>query len=83
MVSTEKPVMTYNIKKKLLYICADKKISTMIDIIILNDKTETVMKMKIISGSHRIDLSSLNEKEYAVKLVAGNNVWVQKITNED
>lgn len=71
--------MVFSEKGKLLYVHTHKKLSEMIDITILNEKAEPVIKMKLINGSHSIDLSSLTEKEYSVKLVAGNNVWLQKI----
>lgn len=79
MATTDKPVMIFSDKGKSLYIRTHKELSDMIDITILNSRAETVTRMKLISGTHSIDLSSLQEKEYSVKLVAGNNVWLQKI----
>lgn len=79
MGATDKPVMVFSEKAKLLYIHTHRKLGDMIDITILNNRAETVTRMKLISGSHSIDLSSLREKEYSIKLVAGNNVWLQKI----
>ena len=79
MPGIDKPVIVFSERRKQLYIRVGKRLSDMIDITILNKKSETVARMKLISGSHSIDLSSLMEKEYAVKLVAGSNVWVQKI----
>ena len=79
MTDTDKPVMVFSEEGKQLCIHVGKRLSDVIDITILNKRSETVARMKLISGSHRIDLSSLIEKEYAVRLVAGSNVWVQKI----
>jgi hypothetical protein len=79
MLTAGDPVMIFSGEEKLLYIHADRKMSDTIGITILNSRTEVVMRMQLISGSHRIDLSSLQEEAYAVKLEAGSNVWLQKI----
>jgi hypothetical protein len=80
MIVGDKPVMVFSEKEKSLYITIHKKPGRMIDLVILNGMAEPVIKMKLISGSHRIDLASLQQEEYMIKLVAGDNVWLQKIT---
>ena len=79
MLASGDLVMAYSGTEKTLHINTDKEMSATIDITILNSKTEIVARMKLISGLHCIDLSSLEEREYAIRLVAGNNVWLQKI----
>jgi hypothetical protein len=80
MIAGDDPVMVFSEKEKSLYISIHKRLSGMIDLTILNGLAEPMIRMKLISGSHRIDLTSLQHKEFLVKLVAGDNVWLQKIT---
>jgi hypothetical protein len=80
MIAGDEPVMVFSATEKSLYISIHKKLGRMIDLVILNGMAEPMIRMKLISGSHRIDLTSLQHTEYIVKLVAGDNVWLQKIT---
>jgi hypothetical protein len=80
MIAGDEPVMIFSEKEKSLYISIHKRQIGMIELTILNGMAEPMIKMKLISGSHRIDLASLQHKEYMIKLVAGDNVWLQKIT---
>lgn len=80
MNAASEPVMSFSEKNRCLDIHSGKLLSDMIDITVLNSRAEAVIRMKLICGSHRIDLSSLKEKEYLIRLVAGDNVWVQKIS---
>lgn len=80
MIAGSEPVMVFSEKENSLYITIHKQLSGMIDLTIMNIMAEPMIRMKLISGSHRIDLTSLQHTEYMVKLVAGDNVWLQKIT---
>lgn len=80
MVAGNEPVMIFSEKENSLYISIHRKLSKMIDVTILSGMAEPMIRMKLISGSHRIDLTSLQHRDYMIKLVAGKNVWLQKIT---
>lgn len=73
-------IMFFLEKEKLLHIDTRGFAANAIDITILNSLAETVQKMKLIKGEHCISLAALHDGEYAVRLVAGNNVWVNKIS---
>lgn len=73
-------VIKFLTDKKLLYIDTRSVQCATIELTILNELAEPVNKMKLISGAHSIDLSGLLPQVYLVKLVAGNNVWMQKIS---
>lgn len=73
-------IMSFLEKEKLLHIDTRGFAINAIDITILNNRAETVQKMKLIKGEHSISLAALHNGEYAVRLVAGNNVWVNKIS---
>lgn len=80
MITGDEAVMFFSEKEKSLFITIHKRLGRMVDLTILNTMAEPVIKMKLITGSHRIGLTSLQHQEYMVKLVAGDNVWLQKIT---
>lgn len=80
MITGDEAVMVFSEKDKSLYITIHKKVGRTVDLTILNRMAEPVIQMKLITGSHRIGLTSLQHQEYMVKLVAGDNVWLQKIT---
>lgn len=50
-----------------------------VHITIINQLGQTVERMQLIAGKHRIDLSALPEGQYSVRLQAGENVVVKKI----
>jgi hypothetical protein len=77
---TVETIMSFSEKENLLHIDTRSIAANAIDITVLNSLAETVQRMKLIKGEHSISLAALHNGEYAVRLVAGNNVWVNKIS---
>lgn len=75
-------VLSFSEDKNMLHIDTRKYVVENIDLTVLNSHAETLSRMKLISGEHFISLASLSNGEYSVRLVAGNNVWVNKIIIE-
>ena len=61
----------------LLVNTAQKKSN--IKISIVNQPGETIDRMQLINGKHRIDLSALPNGEYSIRFQCGENVIVKKI----
>jgi hypothetical protein len=79
-LQTLETIMSFSQKDNLLHINTRGVAASAIEVTVLNSLAETVQKMKLIKGEHSISLAELKEGNYAVRLVAGNNVWVTKIS---
>lgn len=79
-VSSINTILSFSEADKILHVDTRSCMVTSIDITVLNNQAETLNRMKLISGEHFISLASLQKGEYSVRLVAGNNVWVNKIS---
>lgn len=79
-VSSINTILSFSEADKILHVDTRSCMVTSIDITVLNNQAETLNRMKLIRGEHFISLASLQKGEYSVRLVAGNNVWVNKIS---
>ena len=65
-------------ESKLLLVHSSQRKSP-IKIAIINQPGETIERMQLINGTHRIDLSALPNGEYSIRFQCGENVIVKKI----
>lgn len=78
-VNNKEAVLSFSEQENILRIDTRAFAAANIDVTVLNNHAETINRMKLISGEHFISLAALDKGEYSVRLVAGNNVWVNKI----
>lgn len=78
-VNNKEAVLSFSEQENTLRIDTRAFAAANIDVTVLNNHAETINRMKLISGEHFISLAALGNGEYSVRLVAGNNVWVNKI----
>ena len=78
-VSSIETILSFSETGNILHVDTRNVAADRVDITVMNSLAETITRMKLISGEHFISLSSLATGSYSVRLVAGNNVWVNTI----
>jgi hypothetical protein len=78
-VSSIETILSFSKAGDILHVDTRNIACDTIDVTVMNSLAETISRMKLISGEHFISLASLAKGSYSIRLVAGNNVWVNTI----